>query len=55
MEKVNQMNTDTGIEALVLATAFAILPQELTFKLAASTLFLGGLYLLKGKIPESMK
>jgi len=52
MTKVNDMNVNTGFEAFALASAFAVLPQEVSFKLAACSLLLGGLYLLQGRVPK---
>lgn len=46
------MNFETARDALLLAGGFAILPSELTGKLAFVVLLLGGLYLLRGKVPK---
>ena len=54
MVKVNQMNLDTGRDVLLLASLFAILPQELTSKLAFVTVALSGLYFLNGKLPKNV-
>ncbi len=52
MEKVNEMNLETGRNAVILAAAFAALPHDLVAKLAAVSVVLGALYFLEGKIPK---
>jgi hypothetical protein len=55
LNKVNEMNIETGRDAILLAGGFALLPSELTGKLALVTLVLGGLYLLNGKVPKDVR
>jgi len=52
MVKVNEMNLETGRDALLLAAGFAALPSDVTSKLAGVTAVLGSLYFLQGKVPK---
>lgn len=54
MKKVNKMNLDTGRDAVVIATLFAVLPHGFISRVAISTVVLGGLYLMNGKLPKNV-
>ena len=51
LSKVNEMNVNMGRDVLIVATVFAALGHDFVFKLALSSIFILGLYLLRGKIP----
>jgi hypothetical protein len=51
LEKVNQLNNDTGRDCLFVAGIWSALPQGLAGSLATVSLLLGSLYLLRDKIP----
>lgn len=50
--KVNEMNVETGLEALLLAASFAALPSDFTGRVAGVTVVVASLYFLQGKIPK---
>ncbi len=54
MEKVNKMNLETARDAVLIASLFAVFPQEFTSKVALCTLALGGLYFMNGKLPNNV-
>jgi hypothetical protein len=54
LRRVNEMNVETARDAMILAGCFAVLPSDLTGKIAWVSLFLGGLYYFNGKIPREL-
>eukprot|EP00558_Chaetoceros_sp_UNC1202_P009241 CAMPEP_0197237268 /NCGR_PEP_ID=MMETSP1429-20130617/4150_1 /TAXON_ID=49237 /ORGANISM="Chaetoceros sp., Strain UNC1202" /LENGTH=80 /DNA_ID=CAMNT_0042696237 /DNA_START=154 /DNA_END=396 /DNA_ORIENTATION=+ len=53
LQRVNQMNIDTGKEMLFVSSVFAALPHDLTARLASVGFVLSLLYFLNGKVPRS--
>ena len=51
LEKVNQLNNDTSRDCLVVAAIWGALPQGQAASLAAVSLVLGSLYLVRDKFP----
>ena len=53
LQKVNEMNVRTVIQAAVPAAAFAALPQSSSTALVLSGLVLAALYAAKDKVPTN--
>lgn len=55
VDKVNAMNIETGLQAIGLATVFAVLPQSMTQAAALIAVLSAVLYLLQDKVPSEVK
>lgn len=55
VDKVNAMNVETGLQAIGLATAFAVLPHSTTYAAAFIAVLSTVLYLMQDKLPSEIK
>lgn len=53
LNKVNDLNVETGAKATAIAAAFAALPQSTSSPLAGVAAIFAALYALNGKLPTS--
>ena len=53
LQKVNALNNESGIVALLGAIVWCILPQDLASSIGLVSLVVTGLYLLKDKVPKT--
>lgn len=54
MEKVNDMNNEAPLVALIVATAWSALPQDTALSLAWASAFLSSLYFVRDKVPKEV-
>lgn len=52
LDKVNNMNIETGLQCTAIAAAYAALPQSMTASAAFFAVLYGALYFVQGKIPN---
>jgi len=53
IDKVNKLNNDSGTVPIILSLLWSSIPIETASSIGVVSLILGGLYLVKDKVPES--
>jgi len=53
LEKINQVNQDTGLDALLLTSLWSLLPQDVASSIVVVGWILALLYYLQDRLPTS--